>query len=549
MAKLVFITGGVLSGIGKGVVAASIGKLFQLRNLSVDMIKIDPYLNVDPGTLNPIEHGEVFVCEEVWNFEPVKGFSFTIAEIDQDFGTYERFLDVNMHPSNNITSGQIYLSVILKERYGEFLGRTIQVIPHITDEVKRRIKMVEERSKADVIVVEVGGTVGDIEAMPFLEAIRQLKLERKKGIALIHVTLVPYLETVGQLKTKPTQHSVKTLQSMGLQPDVIVGRSDRVLDLRTKQKISLYCNVPVEAVISDPDIEVIYELPLLFEKQGLGDYLMSILGLNRRISKKKLDEWINIVNRFKESKGVIRIAMPGKYVMIHDSYISINEALKHSAAYLGYKAEIIFLDSEKYENDPKSIEDDFRDIDGVLLTPGFGKRGVEGMIRVAEYVLEKRKPFLGICFGAQLLFIAFARRVMGLKDANSTEIDPRTPYPVVDLLPEQRQIRKKGGTMRLGAHAVKIIPGTKLYRAYCKKLVYERFRHRYHIMPKYVEKARKYGLKVSATDLENRIINAIEIDKGWIVGVQFHPEFKSRPNRPSPIYKAFIEAIINYKRE
>jgi len=549
-AKYIFITGGVVSGLGKGVVTASIGKLLQFRGFKVDAIKIDPYLNVDPGTLNPIEHGEVFVCEKVWEFEPAPGYKFRIAEIDQDFGTYERFLDKNMHPRNNITSGQIYLSVILKERVGEYLGKTIQVIPHITDEIKRRIRNVVEKEKPDVLLVEVGGTVGDIEAMPFLEAIRQFRLEEGPGnTILVHVTLVPYLETIRQLKTKPTQHSVKALQSMGLQPDIIIGRSTNPLTPDVKNKISLFCNVPPEAVISDPTLEVVYELPLYFEKQGLGDYIVKLLNLEKRpLIKERYSEWEKMVSLYKAPKKTITIAMPGKYVMITDSYISINEALKHAGAFNGVKVKIIYLDTEQYEKDEEKLKEDLERVDGILLTPGFGSRGVEGMIKVAEYAILKDKPFLGICFGAQLLFVAFARLIAGLKDANSTEVDPNTPHPVVDLLPEQKKIGFKGGTMRLGAHPILLEKDSRLFEAYGKELIYERFRHRYHIMVNYARKFSKLGLAVSAWDPEKRIVNAIEIkNKKWIVGVQFHPEFKSRPYRPSPIYLAFIKNIIKIK--
>lgn len=551
MTKYIFITGGVLSGIGKGVVSASVAKLLQFRGYSVDMIKIDPYLNVDPGTLNPIEHGEVFVCEEVWKFRPVENFEFTIAEIDQDFGTYERFLDVNMHPSNNITSGQIYLSVVLRERFGEFLGRTIQVIPHITDEVKSRISQVARRSKSDILVIEVGGTVGDIEAMPFLEAIRQLRLERPRDILLIHVTLVPYLETIGQLKTKPTQHSVRTLQSMGLQPDIIIGRSSRFLTEDAKEKISLFCNVPKEAVISDPNLDVVYSLPLLFEEQGLGSYIARKLGLDKVAPvERKIGRWREIVDSFRNYRDRVVVAMPGKYTIIYDSYISINEALRHAGASQGLLVEIKFLDSTIYEKRPEKLDEDLERVDGILLTPGFGTRGVEGMVRVAEHAIERDKVFLGICFGAQLLFVAFYRLVMGLKNAHTTEVDPTTPYPVVDLLEEQKKIKSLGGTMRLAAHPVKVVRGTKLYKAYGKDLIYERFRHRYHIVPEWARKGLEKGLVVSAYDPGGRIINAIEVGgRQWIVGVQFHPEFKSRPGRPSPIYRAFIkEAYMSRRR-
>ena len=545
MTKYVFITGGVVSGLGKGVVTASIGKLLQFRGFGVDVIKIDPYLNVDPGTLNPIEHGEVFVCEEVWDFEPAPGYRFRIAEVDQDFGTYERFLDINMHPSNNITSGQVYLSVILQERVGKYLGKTIQVIPHITGEIKRRIRMVAAKRKPDVLLVEVGGTVGDIEAMPFLEAIRQFRLEEGVGnTVLIHVTLIPFLKNVGQLKTKPTQHSVKTLQSTGLQPDIIIGRSEYELTQDIREKISLFCNVPVEAVISDPDLEVVYKLPLHFEAQGLGDYLCRLLYLPCKAKPDKVSEWSKMVNNYVSAREEVLIAMPGKYTLIPDSYISINEALSHAGAFNGVKIRRIYLETELFEKEPSKLYEQLDSVDGILLTPGFGSRGVEGMIAAAEYALTHDKPFLGICFGAQLLFVAFARKILGLKDAHSTEINPDTPHPVVDLLPEQKRMKIKGGTMRLGAHPVKLALGTKIYKAYGQELIYERFRHRYHINSAYVEEATKKGLIISATDPSGKIINAIELaGNRWVVGVQFHPEFKSRPNRPSPIYREFIRQV------
>lgn len=548
--RFVFVTGGVLSGIGKGVVSASIAKLFQFRGYKVDMMKIDPYLNVDPGTLNPIEHGEVFVCEDVWVFEPAPGYSFPIAELDQDFGTYERFVGINMHPSNNITSGQVYLTVILRERIGEYLGKTIQVIPHVTDEIKRRIQLAAKRSNPDVMVVEIGGTVGDIEAMPFLEAIRQFRLEIPPGhTALVHVTLIPYLETVGQQKTKPTQHSVRQLQSMGLQPDVIVGRSSNYLAEDVQRKIALYCNVPVEAVVSDPDISVVYELPLVFERQGLGKYLARLLQLSEYEPQRHLiSEWENVVAKYAYPSDTVTIAMPGKYTSIQDSYISINEALKHAAASLGLGVKIELIDSCKFEEDPGAVELTLSKADGILLTPGFGSRGVEGMIQAARYAIENDKVFLGICFGAQLFFIAFCRYVMGLNSAHSTEINPSTPHPVVDILPEQRSVTAKGGTMRLGAHEVFLVKDTRLYNAYGKEVVKERFRHRYHIIRKYAELGRERGLTVSATDASGNVINAVELsEKRWIIGVQFHPEFKSRASSPSPVYMAFVRAAHEAK--
>lgn len=545
MTKFLFVTGGVLSGIGKGAVAASVGKSFQFRNLEVDMIKIDPYLNVDPGTLNPIEHGEVFVTEDAWKFSPSNDSSFKIAEIDQDFGTYERFLDKTMHPRNNITSGQVYLSVLLQERAGSYLGRTVQIIPHVTDEIKDRIREVAERNSPDILISEIGGTVGDIEASPFLEAIRQLRLEEPDDqTALIHVTLVPYLETIGQLKTKPTQHSVKTLLSAGLQPDVIVGRSDRPLSDTARKKISLYSNVPKEAVVSDPRIEVLYELPLLFEKQGLGDYLSDLLRIRAR--SPDYSEWEKTVDEFEQAEEEIRIAMPGKYTQILDSYISINKALKHAAAKMGAFPRIEFVDTEPFEENPDKLKI-LEDFDGVILTPGFGTRGAEGMIKASRKVLSTDIPFLGICFGAQLLFIAFCRE-NGLDEANSTEVDEDTPYPVVDLLPEQREISKKGGTMRLGGQEVLLKPDTKIHEAYGKGRVIERFRHRYHLIPEYVEEMEDNGLVLSGTDEGGRIVNVVELEGDhWAMGVQFHPEFTSRPGNPNPVYKSFVEAALRKK--
>ncbi len=549
MVKYVFITGGVLSGIGKGVVTASIGKLFQFRGYSVDAMKIDPYLNVDPGTLNPIEHGEVFVCEEIWKFQPVPGQAFNIAEVDQDFGTYERFLDVYMHPQNNITSGQIYLSIVLKERFGEYLGKTVQVIPHVTNEIKKRIIDASRRRNPDILVVEVGGTVGDIETMPYLEAIRQLRLEYPRDqTVLVHVTLIPYLGTVGQHKTKPTQHSVKVLQSMGLQPDIIIGRSDKPLPEDVKEKVSLFCNVPKNAVISDPDLETIYDLPLIFEEQGLGELLCQLLGLNNLIKHDIVNEWKILVERFKNTRDVIDIAMVGKYCKITDSYISINEALKHAGGYFNTKVRLNFIESEEFENNPEKLSI-LSSYDGILLTPGFGVRGVEGMIMSAQYALKNKIPLLGICFGAQLLFIAFTREFLGLRDANSTEVKPDAAHPVVDLLEEQKKTQALGGTMKLGSRRIIVKKDTKLYKAYNSTEIIERFRHRYNIVPHYASIAEEKGLVVSSYDAEDNSICSIEIRDAWIVGVQFHPEFKSRPNKPSPIYLEFIRHILEDRKK
>jgi CTP synthase len=549
--KMVFILGGVMSGIGKGVVTASIGKVLQFRGFKVSVVKIDPYLNVDPGTLNPIEHGECFITEDVWEFKPVfesDERSYRISEIDQDFGTYSRILGIEMHPSHNITSGQIYLTTILAERKGKFLGKTVQLIPHVTNIIKERLMEISENEELDVLLIECGGTVGDLESSIFLEAFRQLKLEYPKHTAFVHVTLVPYSKAVGQLKTKPTQHSVRMLQSMGLQPDIIIGRSERSLDADIRRKISLYSNVPENAVISDPDLEIVYELPLLFEEQGLGDIICELIDLKAKLVSysevTNYSEWVKMVDLYRNAKKSLKIGMPGKYFNISDSYISINNALEHATAHQGYKPDLKMINI----TESTDIEKELSDCDGILLTPGFGERAVEGMIKSAEFAMENKVPFLGICFGAQLFYIAFCRKYLGLKGANSTEIDPNTPYPVVDLLKSQEVVTEKGGTMRLGAQKIIIQPNTKLFEAYKEKEIYERFRHRYHIKERFItEEAKQKGIIVSSRDETGDIINSIELNRTdhWMVGTQFHPEFKSRPYNPSPIYMDFIKACIN----
>jgi len=543
MTKLIFITGGVLSGLGKGTVAASIAKLLQFRGFSVSMIKCDPYLNVDAGTMNPIEHGENFVCEEVWEFKPVEGFAFKIAEVDQDFGIYERFTGEIVHPSHNITSGQVYLSVILRERVGEYLGKTIQIIPHITDEIKRRILMVAEEGK-DVVIVEIGGTVGDIEGMPFLEAIRQLRNELKReDTLLVHVTYVPYLKTTQQLKTKPTQHSVQRLREAGLSPDSIVTRSEYPLSEEEKRKIALFTGVPYEAVISAPDLDTVYALPLVFEQQGFGEYIIEKLQLGARVDnlryREEIRAWEGLIMRFLEYSRIINMAMVGKYTQVYDAYISIIEALKHAGIHENVRVNVTIIDAENYD------VNELRKFDGVLLTPGFGKRAVEGMIKAAVFALRERMPFLGICFGAQLATVAFAREIMGWKEANTTEVNAKTPYPVVDLLDYQKGLKVKGGTMRLGGIPVFIKKGTKLWSAYKESPVIERFRHRYHIIRKYADRMAEQGFIVNAEDIDKNIAGFEITWHPFFLGVQFHPEFKSRPWKPSPPYCAFIRAIIS----
>ena len=546
--NFVFITGGVLSGIGKGVTTASIAKLFQFRGYSIRIIKIDPYLNIDPGTLNPIEHGEVFVTDQTWTFQPVEGFEFTISEIDLDFGTYERFTGMEVHPSQNITSGQIYLSVILEERKGGFLGRTVQIIPHITERIKQRIwDVVEKEPIPDILLVEIGGTVGDIEAMPFLEAVRQIVRELgRTRAAVVHVTLVPYMKSVGEFKTKPTQHSVRTLQSLGLQPDITICRAERKLPDPAKEKIALFCNIPTERVISNPDIPVIYQLPLSFEEEGLGNILVEQFGLESR--KPDTASWSKMVQSYESVSETVVIAMPGKYTTLGDSYKSINQALTHAAAACGAKVEIQWVETEERNTD-ECLTEDLSDVDGVLLTPGFGERGVEGMICAASVALKSKIPLLGICYGAQLSTVAFARNIMSWKGAHTTEVDIDSLYPVVDLMDEQKNTEDKGGTMRLGGHDVHIVEGTRLHEIYGTDKVHERFRHRYHLIDRYLNKMDEKGLKISAFDSTGRIINAIELtDHPFWVGVQYHPEFKSRPDNPHPLYLGLIRAALEYKR-
>ncbi len=546
--KFVIITGGVLSGIGKGATTASIAKLLQFRGHTIRIVKIDPYLNIDPGTLNPIEHGEVFVTEETWTFKPIDDFEFKISEIDLDFGTYERFTGMDVHPSQNITSGQIYTSVILGERRGSFLGRTVQIIPHVTDRIKQRLwENANKEPVPDVVLVEIGGTVGDIEAMPFLEAVRQLAREvGRENIAFVHVTLVPYMKSVGEFKTKPTQHSVRTLQGLGLQPDVVVCRAENPLSESARAKIALFCNVPESMVISNPDIPIIYKLPLSFEEQGLGTALTHHFGFEQRTPD--IDNWRQMVERFESASEVVTIAMPGKYTLLSDSYKSINEALAHAAAACNARVEIRWIETET-RCDEECLTEDLSDVDGVLLTPGFGARGVEGMISAAAVSCEKKIPFLGICYGAQLGAVAFARNVMGWDGAHTTEVDPDSLYPVVDLMPEQRQTKDKGGTMRLGGHDVHLVTGTKLHSLYNKDVVRERFRHRYHLIERYIKKMKSKGLIVSAVDSTGRIINAVELmNHPFWIGVQFHPEFKSRPDNPHPLYLGLIRAALEYKR-
>ncbi|BES80855.1 CTP synthase [Pyrodictium abyssi] len=530
MAKYVFVTGGVLSSVGKGITTASVGLLLKARGFSVTAIKIDPYINVDAGTMNPYMHGEVYVTEDG-------------GETDLDLGHYERFLDTFLSKKNNITTGQVYLTVIERERRGDYLGQTVQVIPHITNEIKARIRSVAKETGADIVLVEIGGTVGDIEGLPFLEAVRQMRMEEGYSNTLfIHVALVPVLSTTGEQKTKPVQHSVQELRRIGIQPDAIIARSSRPLEEEARNKIALYANLPPEAVFSSPDVEVIYEVPLVLEQQGLGDFITRRLGLEQR--KPDLSPWEDFVRRVKEASKPVRIAMVGKYTKLKDSYLSIIEALRHAGAALGVKPVLNWYESTMIEKGKLSPGKPVEENDAVIVLPGFGARGAEGKIAVIRQVIESGKPFLGICFGMQLSVVAIARYLAGLEDANSSEIDPDTPYPVIDLLEEQRYVNQLGGTMRLGSYPIKLIHGTLVYRLYGgKEIVYERHRHRYEVNPKYLDKLVSAGMDVSGYSLEGGRVEFIELkDHKFFVGSQPHPEFRSRPMKPAPLFLGLLRA-------
>ncbi len=530
--KFIFITGGVASSLGKGLTAASLGRLLKARGLRVVLQKLDPYINVDPGTMNPFQHGEVFVTEDG-------------AETDLDLGHYERFIDENLTRDSNVTAGMVWWTVISKERKGEFLGDTVQVIPHITNEIKERILKVA-RPGVDVVITEVGGTVGDIESLPFLEAIRQLRHEVGRGnVFNVHVSLVPYLKTTGELKTKPTQHSVRELRGIGIQPDAIVCRSDRPIPKATKEKISLLCDVEAEAVVSAPDVASVYEIPLVLHNEGIDAYIVQHLGLSAR--PPDLSEWRALVERASRVSGEARIAVVGKYVDLPDAYLSVTEALRHAAIEVGIGLRIDWVASDQLEREGRTEE--LADYDGLLVPGGFGVRGVEGKIQAITCAREKQVPFLGLCLGLQLAVVEFSRNVVGLEGANSTEFDPDTPHPVIDLLPEQRGVEGLGGTMRLGAYPCKLRPGTKAWKAYGTDLVHERHRHRYEVNPKYRPPLEKAGLITSGESPDGRLVEVVELEgHPWFVACQFHPEFKSRPTRPHPLFRGFLEAAAERAR-
>lgn len=532
MAKFIFVTGGVTSSLGKGITASALGRLLKSRGLKIAIQKFDPYINYDPGTMSPYQHGEVFVTDDG-------------AETDLDVGHYERFVDISLSKNCNITAGKIYWSVINKERRGEYLGGTVQVIPHITNEIKERINLVAKESNPDVVITEIGGTVGDIESLPFLEAIRQFRSDAgRENVLYIHVTLVPYLSAAGEAKTKPTQHSVKELRGLGIQPDIIVTRSERPISKEMRDKIALFCDIDKDAVIQCVDEESIYEVPLALEKQNFADIVVKRLGL--KCGQPDLAEWIKMAERFKNPHKKCSIAIVGKYVELQDAYLSVAEALRHAGIYHDAKIEIRWVHANEVENG--GISEMLQGVDGILVPGGFGYRGIEGKIKAIRYARENKIPFLGICLGMQLAVVEFARNVCGYSEANSTEFNENTPYPVIDLLPEQKEIEDKGGTMRLGLSPCKIIEDTKAAKAYNDKLIYERHRHRFEVNNQFRSELVDKGLMVSGTSPDERLVEIIELkDHPWFVASQFHPEFKSRPNRPHPLFRDFVGAVLENK--
>lgn len=537
--KFIIVTGGVLSSLGKGLASASIGALLESRGLTVTIQKLDPYINVDPGTMNPFQHGEVFVTDDG-------------SETDLDLGHYERFTHAKLGKDNNFTTGKIYNSVITKERRGDYLGGTVQVIPHITDEIKESIKLVADG--VDIVIVEIGGTIGDIESLPFLEAIRQFKTDvGKENILYIHLTLVPYIATAGELKTKPTQHSVKELRSIGIQPDILLCRTDRYLSKSIKSKIALFCNVDIDAVITAKDVQCIYEVPLIFHKEGLDDKIVELLHIWTR--SPKLDAWEELVEKYKNPKHSVNIAIVGKYIDLTESYKSLNEALSHGGISNDCKVNLIFVDSENIDDD--NCASTLGSADGILVPGGFGSRGIEGKICTVKYARENKIPFFGICLGMQAAVIEFARNVAGMPDAHSSEFDEKTPHPVIYLMLEwyddrtkTMQMRDKssdkGASMRLGAYPCKIQEKTFAVKAYCKENISERHRHRYEFNNAYKDKLEESGLVISGASPNGELVEIIEIkDHPWFLGCQFHPEFKSRPMDPHPLFKDFIKASLD----
>ncbi|MBI5873224.1 MAG: CTP synthase [Candidatus Omnitrophica bacterium] len=530
MTKFIFITGGVVSSLGKGIACASIGKILEARGFKVALVKCDPYINVDPGTMNPFQHGEVYVTDDG-------------AETDLDLGHYERFTHVRLTKDNNITTGKIYFSVISKERRGDYLGKTVQVVPHITDEIKSSIRKLSESGHNDIVIVEIGGTVGDIESLPFLEAIRQLKQELGATNAInIHLTLIPYIRSADEIKTKPTQHSVGKLREIGIQPEILLCRSEKPIDQDVKQKIALFCNVREDAVVEALDVKSIYEVPLMFKKDCLDDLILACLRLKSK--KGDLRKWSqDVVGVVKNPKETCRIAVVGKYITLQDAYKSIYEALIHGGIANHAKVEIIKIDSEDVKT--HRVRDLFCDIDGILVPGGFGYRGIEGKINAIEFARKEGIPYFGICLGMQTAVIEFARNACGLKDANSTEFNSKTPYPVISLLEEQKRVVVKGASMRLGAYPAKIARATRAHYAYKKGLISERHRHRYEFNKDFKKVLEKHGMIVSGVSPNGLLVEIVELkDHPWFVAVQFHPEFKSKPDSSHPLFREFIRAAL-----
>lgn len=531
--KYIFITGGVVSGLGKGITAASLGRLLKSRGLKVTAQKLDPYLNVDPGTMNPVQHGEVFVTDDG-------------AETDLDLGHYERFIDESLSQNSNLTSGRVYWKVISDERKGVYGGQTIQIIPHVTNEIKRYINRNADTG-ADVCLVEIGGTIGDIESQPFLEAIRQFAVEAgRENCLFIHVTLVPYLAASDELKSKPTQHSVKEMLSIGISPDIIVCRTEHPLTDDIKNKIALFCNVDKECVIENNNCDILYAVPMMLKEQHMDDVVIKKLGIE--CAEPNLEDWENMLYALRNPKQTVKIAMVGKYVELHDSYISVNEALKHGGIETRSAVDIDWIDSETLEGDDVNLDDILGNVDGILVPGGFGSRGIEGKINACQYARTHGIPYLGICLGMQIAIIEFARHVLGMNGANSAEINPDTPFPVIDILPEQKEVTDMGGTMRLGQYPCTLNPESKSYELYGASMIYERHRHRYEVNNDYRNDLLSGGMIFAGTSPDNHIVEMVEIpNHPWFVACQFHPEFKSRPNKPHPLFRGFVTAASKHK--
>ncbi|HEY4810559.1 MAG TPA: CTP synthase [Solirubrobacteraceae bacterium] len=530
--RFIFVTGGVVSSLGKGIAAASLGRLLVSRGLTVGLQKFDPYINVDPGTMSPYQHGEVFVTEDG-------------AETDLDLGHYERFTDSNTSRASNVTAGGIYDTVIRRERRGDYLGGTVQVVPHITDEIKQRIALIAESSDVDFVITEIGGTVGDIESLPFLEAIRQFPVDvGRRRCMFIHLTLVPYIGHAGELKTKPTQHSVNELRRIGIAPDMLMCRSEGSLSTDIRKKIALFASLPAEAIVSACDVDNIYKVPLTFREQGVDDFVLEHFGLEAPTSE--LAKWTEPIERSAQATRQVQIALVGKYVQLEDAYLSVCEALRHSASLQDARVQIDWIDSESLEGaDSGDALERLGRADGILIPGGFGGRGIEGKIAAARVARERQIPYLGVCLGMQVAVAEFARHVAGMEGANSTEFDIETPYPVIDLLPEQKEVADLGGTMRLGADPIKLHPGTRALEMYGEAVVYERHRHRYEVNNLLRKRLQSAGLRVSGTSPDERLVEVIELDEHpFFVASQFHPEFKSRPERPAPLFREFVAAAL-----